>query len=90
MTEPFVVEVWGKPAGIVVKEGNAFRFYALARPFFELDGAQFTTPGHARLAAARLGSLDRHLDRYDAEEGHSTVTGRSLGSASHSASFCPL
>jgi hypothetical protein len=24
------------------------------------------------------------------EDGHSTVTGRSLGSASHSASFCPL
>jgi len=39
MTEPFVVEVWGKPAGIVVKEGNAFRFYAIARHFFELDGA---------------------------------------------------
>ena len=54
MTEPFVVEVWGKPAGIVVKEGNAFRFHAMARPFFELDGAQFTTRGHARLAAAQL------------------------------------
>jgi hypothetical protein len=58
----------------------------MARPFFELDGAQFTTPGHARLAAARLGSFDRH----DTDEGHSGVTGRSLGSASHSASFCPL
>jgi hypothetical protein len=43
MTEPFVVEVWGKPAGVVVKEGNAFRFYAMARPFFELDGATSVT-----------------------------------------------
>ena len=86
MTEPFVVEVWGKPAGIVVKEGNAFRFYALTHPFFELDGAQFTTRGHARLAAAQVASFDRP----DAEDSHSTVTGRSLGSASHSASFCPL
>ena len=86
MTEPFVVEVWGKPAGIVVKEGNAFRFYALTHPFFELDGAQFTTRGHARLAAAQLASFDHH----HADDGHSTVTGRSLGSASHSASFCPL
>ena len=86
MTEPFVVEVWGKPAGIVIKEGNAFRFYAMARPFFELDGAQFTTPGHARLAAARLDGFSRR----DADDGHSSVTGRSLGSASHSASFCPL
>ncbi len=54
MPEPFVVEVWGEPAGIVLKEGNAFRFHAFARPFFELDGVQFTTPGHAKLAAARL------------------------------------
>ncbi|MDP1750982.1 MAG: hypothetical protein Q8L22_16140 [Reyranella sp.] len=54
MPEPFVVEVWGEPAGIVLKEGNAFRFHAVARPFFELDGVQFMTPGHAKLAAARL------------------------------------
>jgi len=54
MTEPFVVEVWGQPAGIVLKEGNAFRFHAVARPFFALEGVQFTTPGAARLAAVRL------------------------------------
>ena len=54
MSEPFIVEVWGEPAGIVLKEGNAFRFHAIARPFFVLDGTQYTTPGHARLAAARL------------------------------------
>ena len=54
MSEAFVVEVWGEPAGIVLKEGNAFCFHAVAGPFFELDGVQFTTPGHARLAAARL------------------------------------
>jgi hypothetical protein len=86
MTEPFVVEVWGKPAGVVVKEGNAFRFHALARPFFALDGAQFTTRGHARLAAAQLVAFDRPA----AEEAYSGVTGRSLGRASQSASFCPL
>ena len=54
MSEPFIVEIWGEPAGIVLREGNAFRFHATARAFFELDGTQFTTPGHARLAAARL------------------------------------
>jgi hypothetical protein len=48
MPEPFVVEIWGQPAGVVLKEGNAFRFHAFARPFFEIDGAQF------RLAAAKL------------------------------------
>ena len=54
MSEPFIVEIWGEPAGIVLREGNAFRFHATARPFFELDGIQFSTPGQARLAAARL------------------------------------
>ncbi len=54
MSESFIVEIWGEPAGIVLREGNAFRFHAIARPFFELDGSQFTTPGHARLAAAQL------------------------------------
>lgn len=54
MSEPFVVEVWGEPAGVVLQEGNALRFRAITRRFFELDGVQFTTPGHARLAAAEL------------------------------------
>jgi len=54
MSEPFIVEIWGEPAGIVLPEGNAFRFHATASPFFELDGTPFNTPGHARLAAAGL------------------------------------
>jgi hypothetical protein len=82
MTEPFIVEVWGKPVGVVVKKGNAFRFHALAQPYFALDGAQFTTPGHARLAAARL-EVDQE------REAQSLPTGRSLGSASHWASSPP-
>ena len=85
MTEPFVVEVWGKPAGVVLREGNAFRFHAVASPFFVLDGAQFTTLGHARLAAARL-DVDHGRDPGD----HGLETGRSLGNASHCASSPPL
>lgn len=83
MTEPFVVEVWGKPAGVVLKEGNAFRFHAIAAPFFVLDGEQFTTPGHARLAAARL-----DFDQSPADQ--CGEAGRSLGRASHWASSLPL
>jgi hypothetical protein len=60
MSEPFTVEIWGELAGIVLHEGNAFRFHATAHPFFELDGTQFSTPGHARLAAAELKRADRH------------------------------
>jgi hypothetical protein len=54
MSEPLVVEIWGKPAGVVLKEGTTFRFHAFARPFSELEGAEFNTLGHARLAAAKL------------------------------------
>lgn len=54
MSEPFIVEIWGEPAGIVLREGNAFRFHATAHPFYELEDIHFNTPGHARLAAARL------------------------------------
>ncbi|MFI5030818.1 MAG: hypothetical protein ACHQPH_08980 [Reyranellales bacterium] len=32
MSEPLVVEIWGKPAGIVLREGNTFRFHALPGP----------------------------------------------------------
>jgi hypothetical protein len=85
MFEPFVIEVWGKPAGILVKEEDAFRFHAVAHPFFALDGARFTTLGHARLAAARLEG-----DGHDLADGQSLATGRSLGKASHCASSPPL
>lgn len=54
MSEPFIVEIWGEPAGIVLREGNAFCFHATAHPFYELEDIHFNTPGHARLAAARL------------------------------------
>lgn len=82
IAEPFVVEVWGKLAGVVLKQGDAFRFHAVAPPFRELDGAEFAKPGLARLAAARL---DPHT-----RDPHALDGGRSLGSASHSASSLPL
>ena len=85
MTEPFVVEVWGKLAGVVMKEGDAFRFHAVASPFLELDGAAFTQPGLARLAAARLD----HSGDYT-RDAHTRDTGRSFGSASHWVSNRPL
>lgn len=69
MTEPFVVEVWGKLAGVVLQEGNAFRFHAIAPPFLALDGAEFAKPGLAKLAAARL------------DHCHSRATTLSQGSA---------
>lgn len=77
--DPFVVEVWGKLAGVVLKEGDAFRFHAVAAPFRELDGAAFAKPGLARLAAARL-------DPGHTRVGQTREGGLSLGSASQRAS----
>ena len=54
MSDPYIVEIWGEPAGIVLKEGGAYRFHAVATAFFELEGTEYDTPGKARLAAARL------------------------------------
>jgi hypothetical protein len=54
MAEPYIVEIWGEPAGVVLKEGNAFRFHALARPILALHGVSVMTPGHAPHAAALL------------------------------------
>ena len=75
MSEPFVVEVWGKLAGVVLQEGEAFRFHAIAPPFLELDGVAFAKPGLARLAAARLDMCHGN--------GHGRGTARSLGNACH-------
>ena len=55
MSEPFVVEVWGKPAGFVLKEGKAFRFHALGQPFEKLDGTEFNT----RTCAGKAGDVMR-------------------------------
>lgn len=54
MSDPYIVEIWGEPAGIVVKEGDAYRFHAVATAFFALEGTEYDTPGKARLAAAQL------------------------------------
>jgi hypothetical protein len=54
MDDNYIVEVWGQPAGIVLKEDGVYRFHAVANPFFALEGTEYDKPGKARLAAARL------------------------------------
>ena len=88
MTEPYIVEIWGKPVGVVTKEGSAFRFRAVAQPFFSLDGAQFRKPGHARLAAASL-DLDQARDASPGLSSPGLSPTRSFGNWSHWASSLP-
>lgn len=54
LDEPFVVEVWGKPVGVVIEDGATFRFKAIAHPFYALNDKEFAAPGHAKVAAVRL------------------------------------
>jgi hypothetical protein len=54
MDDNYIVEVWGQPAGIVLKQDGLYRFHAVARAFFALEGTAYDKPGKARLAAARL------------------------------------
>lgn len=54
MSDPYIVEIWGEPAGILLKEAGAYRFHAVATAFFELEGTEYDTPGKARLAAAKI------------------------------------
>lgn len=54
MSDAFIIEVAGEAAGIVVRTGKSFRFFASTRQYQPLEGSAFTTPRQARLAAARL------------------------------------
>lgn len=49
-----VVEVWGRPAGILIEEEQGFRLLAIPSLFTGLSGRLYATRGHARIAAIRL------------------------------------
>ncbi len=78
MFDPAIVEVWGQPAGVALKEGNTYRFSATDRAFQALDGTRHATLGHVRLAAACL---------HRATPDHAWLAAASLSQAGAS-SFC--
>jgi hypothetical protein len=49
----YIIEVGSQPAGIVVQDGNSYRFFAAAPAFFALEGQTFRTPRDAQSAADR-------------------------------------
>ena len=68
----YVIEVGGAPAGVLVRAGADFRFFAARREFGLLEGSAFRTPHAAQRAAERMGraaderrtpSLDRLSSR---------------------------
>jgi len=50
----YVIELAGKAAGLVVKDGNRFRFYAAEKVFSGLERRLYQSPGEAEDACRRL------------------------------------
>lgn len=54
MSEPYMIEVWGEPAGVLIESNHRFCFLAVSHLYAALTGSSYRTRGHARLAAVRL------------------------------------
>jgi hypothetical protein len=50
----YVIEIDGKPAGVVVAERSGFRFFSAASAFFPLERRIFRSAGHAEEACREL------------------------------------
>lgn len=50
----YVIELAGEPAGLVVREGNRFRFYASSKNYAALERRLYRTPGEAEHACRRM------------------------------------
>ena len=50
----YVIELAGEAAGLVVKDGNGFRFYSAAKDFVGLERTLYRSPAEAEEACRRL------------------------------------
>jgi hypothetical protein len=53
MFDSYVIETRKGAAGIVVRDGRSFRFFAATRDFGSLEGKLFASPKEAEAAAVR-------------------------------------
>ena len=53
MSDNYIIELHSGPAGIVVRDGRQYRFFAASHAFNALDGHLFKTPKDAEKAALR-------------------------------------
>ena len=54
MSESYIIEVSSQAAGIVVRDGRGYRFFAAAQPFYRLEGRVFRDAREAEREAMRL------------------------------------
>jgi hypothetical protein len=59
MTEAsgYVIELGGEAAGLVVKDGKGFRFYASCKTFASLERTLYRSPAEAEEACRRIASV---------------------------------
>jgi hypothetical protein len=57
MSDNYIIELHSGPAGIVVRDGRQYRFFAASHAFNALDGQLFKTPKDAEKAALRQASV---------------------------------
>jgi hypothetical protein len=58
MSDSYIIEVGSRPAGIVVRSREGFRFFAASRHFNRLEGQLFRNAREAERAARRLAEGD--------------------------------
>ncbi len=63
MTDAFVIEVNDEAAGIIVKTGRDYFFYASNPRYAPLEGSAFPSPSKAELAARALNRPQSRTNR---------------------------
>ncbi len=61
MSDTYIIEVGSQPAGIVVRHGEGYMFFAASHRFNRLDGQLFRNAREAERAARRIAYGDAPL-----------------------------
>jgi hypothetical protein len=61
MSDSYIIEVSSGAAGLVVRDGGRFRFFAASSEFAGLEGRSFSNPREAEQAAKR--QADQRRDK---------------------------
>ena len=61
MSDSYIIEVGSKPAEIVVRDPDGYRFFAASQRFYPIDGQLFRNAREAERAAHRLASGELEL-----------------------------
>lgn len=64
MSDSYIIEVGSGAAGLVVRDGGRFRFFAASSEFAGLEGQSFSNPREAERAAKRQADLRREKPKF--------------------------